>query len=339
MRLLLALSAGWFSLISALAAGRPRALGRPSLRMSLADQKCDWSWLNDVYLITTTVSQSRLERTKEELKEVGLWDRVQVRTFQPDDEDRVRGCYTSHIKVLEEVQKIYGKLEDYRVLVLEDNLERTMRMSPSVVSAVGDFTENQKTWDVFHLAYMMYVPGLSFIKLPSEKNVVQMLSDPSSSVGTSAYVVSKSGVNAILLNHKKTGYVEAIPNVMARLFPSTRYAAYPMVFHRAAKVGSLVNPQLDDFRRIMFSPFMYTSWERLMVATGLQNNQLFPTLAISLLIATGAGIYGAVTGSSEGGVPAGLLLAFPLLVAVWGATLFTPGATGAGFAKKRATSS
>lgn len=307
--------------------------------MSVVDLSCDWSWVDDVYLITTTVSQSRLDRTKQELMKVGLWERVQVRTFQPDDEDRVRGCYTSHIQVLEEVQKKYTNREDYRVLVLEDNLELTLRMNPSVVSAVGEFTRREQSWDVFHLAYMMYVPGLSFVKLPNERNVVQMLSDPSSSVGTSAYAVSKSGVDAILLNHKRTGYVEAIPNVMARLFPSSRYAAYPMVFHRAAKVGSLVNPQLDDFRRIMFSPFMYTAWERLMISTGLQNNQLFPTLAISLFIATSAGIYAAVTGSSEGGVPAGLLLAFPLLVAIWGATLFTPGATGAGFAKKRVTSS
>ena len=34
------------------------------------------------------------------------------------------------------------------------------------------------------------------------------------------------------------------------------------VFHRAAKIGSLVNPQLDDFRKIMFNPMMYTTWVR-----------------------------------------------------------------------------
>jgi hypothetical protein len=66
-----------------------------------------------------------------------------------------------------------------------------------------------------------------------------------------------------------------------------------MVFHRAAKIGSLVNPQLDDFRRIMFNPAMYTTWERLMVGTGLQNNQLFPGLLGSLVIASLVGLYNA----------------------------------------------
>ena len=44
------------------------------------------------------------------------------------------------------------------------------------------------------------------------------------------------------------GYVDAIPNVMARLFPDSRFAAYPMPFHRAAAVKSLVNGQLDSLR-------------------------------------------------------------------------------------------
>jgi hypothetical protein len=240
------------------------------------------------------------------------------------------------MKVLEEIQKVYRRKGDYRVLVLEDNLEATPRMNPSVIDAVAGFVRSGLPWDVFHLAYMMYVPGLSFTKLPGERNVVQMLSDPSSSVGTSAYVVSKAGVDSLLTLNKKQGYVEAIPNVMAKLFPASRYAAYPMVFHRAARVGSLVNPQLDDFRKIMFSPVVYTAWERLMISTGLQNNQLFPGLGITLLLSVAAGVYSTVSGANtEGGIPASVLLLAPLLVLGWGATLFTQGSSGAGFAKKR----
>ena len=129
---------------------------------------------------------------------------------------------------------------------------------------------------------MMYVPGL-FLKDVKEENVRKMYTDESSAVGTSAYIVSKKGVDAMLRNDEEFGFTEAVPNVMSRLFPESRYAAYPMVFHRAGKINSLVNPQLDDFHGIMFTPVMYTNWEKLMVSTGLQNNQLFPGLLITLL--------------------------------------------------------
>ena len=48
---------------------------------------------------------------------------MKVKVFVPDDEDRVRGCYTSHIKVLQEIDREFGRRKDYRVLILEDNLE------------------------------------------------------------------------------------------------------------------------------------------------------------------------------------------------------------------------
>ena len=41
---------------------------------------------------------------------------------------------------------------------------------------------------------------------------------------------------------------------MARLFPSSRYGAYPMPLHRAAGVKSLVNGQMDDLRNMIFRP-------------------------------------------------------------------------------------
>lgn len=139
--------------------------------------------------------------------------------FKPDDGDRVRGCYTSHISVLKEIQKKFKSRKDYRVLVLEDNLETTLRMDKNVINSVGGFMDNNAgDWDVFHLAYMMYVPGLSLKKLPYaeglgddyKKNIVQMLADSSSSVGTSAYGISKSGVEQILTYDKANGFTEAI---------------------------------------------------------------------------------------------------------------------------------
>jgi GR25 family glycosyltransferase involved in LPS biosynthesis len=355
-------------------------------------ESINWQFLDKIYLITTNKSdQNRLAQTKATLEKVGLLDKLEIKTFPTDDENRVRGCYTSHIKVLEEIKKQLSKKSDYRALILEDNIEVTPSMNPSVLKSVEDFMKEAPmgSWDVFHLAYMMYVPGLNLNQLNRNQfpgleelqqkefatNIVQMIAEKSAVVGTSAYVVSKTGVEKLLTYHKNNGFREAIPNIMAELFPSTRFACYPMVFHRAGtnflfyfiylylfsnnnaftilnigKVNSLVNPQLDSFRRVMFNPMMYTNWERLMVSTGLQNNQLFPGLTISLLIGIVAGIIASFQSStntvvssvdlvgtnnnlSSSSIIGSIVLAFPLLVAIWGATLFRPGNKGAGFAQ------
>lgn len=337
-----------------------RSLHRSSIIMTKGNNidaptipSSSWNFIDAVYLITTVTNtpNDRLEKTKDALSTVNLLDRVRVRSFKPDDVDRVRGCYTSHISVLQEIEKDFKSkknTENFVALILEDNLEPTQRISDDVLKSVENFMVVNPEWgDVFHLAYMMYVPGLSLSK--KSQNIVQMFSDSGSSVGTSAYIISKSGVTAILEEHNKRGFVEAIPNIMALLFPSSRYAAYPMMFHRAGKLGSLVNPQLDDFRRIMFNPAMYTTWERLMVGTGLQNNQLFPSLLISLLALSATLIYNIISSQSFSSTSSGeldtlsgvitassqLFVLLPLAVALWGASLFKPGNKGAGFAQKK----
>lgn len=154
-----------------------------------------------------------------------------------------------------------------------------------------------------------------------------MKASQQSAVGTSAYMVSKNGVKQMLDDYKQNKFTDAVPNIMAKLFPNSRYAAYPMVFHRTAKIGSLVNPQLDDFRKVMFSPALYTFWEQLMVTTGLQNNQLFPTLLISLSITILATIYKVIVAAQAGqlsveSIGSLAIIIGPLLVGIWGASLF-----------------
>ena len=76
----------------------------------------DWDFMDGIYLITTTAKDTpRLDQTKIELGKVGLLDKVKVRIFAPDNEDRVRGCYTSHINVLTEVQKTYKNKNSYKI--------------------------------------------------------------------------------------------------------------------------------------------------------------------------------------------------------------------------------
>lgn len=51
-----------------------------------------WDFADDIFLITTTEQGSeRLEKTKQQLEKVNMMKKVKIRTFKPDDEDRVRG--------------------------------------------------------------------------------------------------------------------------------------------------------------------------------------------------------------------------------------------------------
>jgi len=141
-----------------------------------------------------------------------------------------------------------------------------------------------------HLAYIMYVPGLAVESLPEREHIVRLRCNADSVLGTTAYVISRTGLDTLLAEHRRTGYVDAIPNMMARLFPDTRFAAYPMPLHRAAKVKSLVNGQLDALRSLIFQPQVYTQWERALVATGLSTNVLFPALCVALLLGATLGL-------------------------------------------------
>jgi len=288
---------------------RPQLQSVPSadrwLRMSAASDleglpRLDWSCIDAAYVITcpdADGTNSRLERAQEMLEAIGLNERTEVRTFERDDEDRVRGCYTSHIEVMREAARRFPGDAPCNILVLEDNLAISPRISQPVLDNIASFIDGGASGDfaaadLMHLAYIMYVPGLSVERLPEEEHIVRLTCDADSVLGTTAYIATRSGLTAILAEHDRKGYVDAIPNVMARLFPSSRYAAFPMPLHRAATIKSLVNSQLDQLRALLFQPQVYTVWERLLVSTGLSTNILFPALLLAVLL-------GALAGGSE----------------------------------------
>lgn len=235
-----------------------------------------------------------------QLEAVGLASLTEVCEFGTDDDDRIRGCYTSHISVLEAAEKRFADRpadEQLNILVLEDNLSISPRIEQPTLDSMSRFLAKGSSAsalqpDMVHLAYIMYVPGLSVETIPSEEHIVRLQCNADSVLGTTAYVISRQGLDTLLAEHRRTGYVDAIPNLMARLFPNTRYAAYPMPLHRAAKVKSLVNGQLDALRSLIFQPMVYTQWEKLLVTTGLSTNVLFPALLVGVFI-------GALAGFSE----------------------------------------
>ena len=270
---------------------------RPPVLQEQADidlPSVDWSFIDAAYLITCPQpdgSNPRLDRAWSQLKAVGLDSKTEVCAFGTDDEDRIRGCYTSHISVLEKAEAAFAdrpKDQSLNILVLEDNLSISPRIAQETLDGVRDFLSTSlpsgETRDMVHLAYIMYVPGLSVETLPDEKSIVRLRCNADSVLGTTAYIISRSGLDAVLTEHRRTGYVDAIPNMMARLFPDSRYAAFPMPLHRAATIKSLVNGQLDNLRAMIFQPPVYTKWEMLLVKTGKSTNVIFPTMVGALLI-------------------------------------------------------
>ena len=100
------------------------------------DTSLDWSFVDYAYLITcpnADFNSERLTKAKSILNEVGLIDRVKIMEFDTDDEDRIRGCYTSHISVLkcakEDIQRSQSDESDSNwwrpVLSFLDNEKRT----------------------------------------------------------------------------------------------------------------------------------------------------------------------------------------------------------------------
>lgn len=184
---------------------RPKLL--PTSPTILYNGGLSWNDIADCgYLITCPngdPGSERLNRAKAIMGKLGLMDIVEVKEFQTDDEDRIRGCYNSHIEIYKEIAAKYAGSEDYSVLVLEDNVSESPQLSQSTVSNLASFqSQRSGDWDMLHLAYIMYVPGLQVTRTEMD-GVVSLSTGEQAALGTTAYVISKRGVDALLEYHEK----------------------------------------------------------------------------------------------------------------------------------------
>ena len=270
----------------------------------------DWSFLFGVYIITCPNADPgsvRLNEALNLLSRANVLDELQVKAFNTDDEDRIRGCYTSHISVIRDAlvemkkskqgpknpfQAFFSPKEvqlstDRRViLVLEDNLALTGSLDQSMIDAISGFAEKNTQWDMIHLSYIPYVPNLVVTRTDNEK-IVQLNCGIGSALGTTAYIINEASMKRVIAQDDAQGYYAPIPDVMAEIFPNTRYAAFPTPFVRAPKTKSLVNPQLDDLREILFQPVVTSQVQKILALTGLSTNALLPITIGLLLILTG----------------------------------------------------
>lgn len=312
----------------------------------------DWSFLDGVYLITCPNADpegERIEKAQRFLDGAGLLDRVQIKEFDTDDENRIRGCYTSHISVMRDIiaecsskksnqpfsfdllqffdqndrqtsQSIKDDdSDDVMVLVLEDNLfMRSSSVQQSTIDRIKSFCRNTPDWDMILLSYIPYVPNLKVSKTRDD-GIVKLSCGVGSALGTTAYIINGKAMKSLLQDDKdKGGFYAPIPDVMAEVFPESRYAVNPTMFLRAPNTKSLVNPQLDDLRSLLFQPPVTAAVQSLLATTGLSTNTLLPIVIVSLLIVSIANVYVAfdafsalwTTGSVDGPI------IFPIISAI-----------------------
>lgn len=340
---------------------------------TVGDATLDWSFLDGVYLITCPNADpngERLSRAKAILDDVGLLDKVQVKEFDTDDENRIRGCYTSHISVLSDVlestqknkagknpfQELFGSFmpagnndgtdntygRDVNVLVLEDNLALSSgQLKQSLLDSVAKYTTTDPDWDMIHLSYIPYVPDLRLSRTDM-RDIVKLSSGVGSALGTTAYVINSQAIQRLIQDDKENGgFYLPIPDVMAKLFPETRYATNPTIFVRAPNTKSLVNPQLDDLRELLFQPSVALFAQQLLIATGLTTNLLLPIIVLLLLGFSGASLvstfesmYSLITTGDFGGP-----VAIPILSAAFSLFSLAVLAKGAMLAPKQETTS
>ncbi len=298
----------------------------------------DWSFIDQAYLITcpnADPNSQRLNKAKAILDKVGLLDKVIIKEFDTDDEDRIRGCYTSHISVLQDAMDdiqamkkrnrgTLGNIGDRDwltslfsmfdgddtnqqqnvqepqrteaknrcVLVLEDNLELSGNLNEVTLGAVADYVQDDgNDADMIHLSYIPYVPNLVVSKTDNA-NIVKLTTGVGSALGTTAYIISESGIQQLLREDAEKGYYAAIPDIMALKFPESRVSSYPAPFLRASKTKSLVNPQLDDLRSVLFQPWCVSQFQAVLTTTGQSTNTIFFTTIATLLVASGVSLKG-----------------------------------------------
>ena len=78
------------------------SMSKPTSTSTTTSAALDWSFLDSVYLIhcpNGDTDGTRIKSTKSILDDINLLESVTIKEFETDDEDRVRGCYTSHVSV------------------------------------------------------------------------------------------------------------------------------------------------------------------------------------------------------------------------------------------------
>mmetsp|Transcript_406 Transcript_406/g.1129 ORF Transcript_406/g.1129 Transcript_406/m.1129 type:complete len:312 (+) Transcript_406:46-981(+) len=232
------------------------------------------------FLISTSCA---VDRRNDALAALANLCSPQVCVFERDYENGARGCYTSHITIL---QEMLAKDLPWAV-IFEDNLAILSHEGlRQALQSVDAWTRRTSGWSVLHLSLVhsaaslrlcsqeTFTPEACVLRVertaPDWYGPVRV--DQAPGLGTTAYVISQDAVKCLLEADAKQGYVQPIDDLLTALFSRT-YAVFPAPVHRS-RAPSLINSDQELFRSIMYDPRVFQAVERLLVWTGFSSSQL-----------------------------------------------------------------
>jgi len=214
--------------------------------------------------------------------------------------DGARGCYFSHLAVYEEITSEgmpWAVIFEDNVLVLSASDLKTM------LDAVDGWA-SRSSWKILHLSLVHSAASLKLRKAeakdvqgPEVVRVERTAPDwygpvkieRAPGLGTTAYVISREAAKDVLQRHAETGYVQPIDDLLADMFgASGTFAAFPAPVHRG-RVVSLINPDQELFRSVMYDPRVFKNLEWTLVQTGLSSSQLV-WVFLAAMVAWTAGV-------------------------------------------------
>lgn len=241
-----------------------------------------WSFVDGAVCITTG-NEKRIASSEVAFRAASV--APVIYRVDRDAEDGARGCYNSHLEVFRSaLESGFNNL-----LVFEDNIRLGHQVSEAAVAASRAFV-TERAYDVLYVGYFQWVPGLRVTRLGDDDNaairehILRVLSP--SAVGTTAYVISRRGMEKLVALDESHGYVRPVDNVFGRELAAV-YGVHPVLFHRSA-VPSLVNPTLDLPRLVLFSPPAQEAVEAVLVRTGSTDPVFFAFYAAVAWIVLGS---------------------------------------------------
>lgn len=256
-------------------------------RASPSSSKILSNFSDFAFLITTSCASTRRHNALAALSEVC---EPQVRIFERD-ENGARGCYFSHLSIYKEA--LEKKLP--WALILEDNL--ILAQNPASSTGVGESilgivdrmsqSKNKEIsdWSVLHLSLVHSAASLRLKPVDGTKTIlkvertapdwygpVNIMRAPG--LGTTAYIITRKGMQEMLrLDQGFESFERPIDDLLAERFAESTFAMFPAPLHRG-QTASLINPDQQLFRSIMYDERVFRNIESALVSTGLSSSQL-----------------------------------------------------------------
>lgn len=241
------------------------------------------------FLISTSCSEQRRFDALATLSKVCT---PQVRIFERD-ENGARGCYFSHLSIYREaLQKDLPW-----ALILEDNLILTQPVEQvcELIAGMVQWASNSSNWSVLHLSLVHSAASLRLrpVEIQGEVSAASVVKvertapdwygpvsiERAPGLGTTAYIISDRAMQQMLdldssdSSDSSDSDFRPIDDLLAERFAGSTYATFPAPLHRG-QTASLINPDQQLFRSVMYDERIFKAIESALVWTGLSSSQL-----------------------------------------------------------------